>query len=97
MTLKLTNQGKRKGAEVVQLYLHDGHSAVDRPVKELKAFRRVQLSPGQSTSVSFTLDKSALAYYSTPKKDWIADPGKFEVLVGSSSRDIRLKGNLELQ
>ncbi len=49
VTLKLTNQGKRAGAEVVQLYVHDGHSTVDRPVKELKAFRRVQLSPGQST------------------------------------------------
>ena len=53
VTLKLANQGKRAGAEVVQLYVHDGHSAVDRPVKELKAFRRVELSPGQSTGCEF--------------------------------------------
>ena len=96
VTVKLTNQGKREGAEVVQLYVHDGHSAVDRPVKELKAFRRVNLSPGQSTVVSFTLDKGALAYYSTQDKDWIAEAGKFDVLVGASSRDIRLKKTFEL-
>jgi beta-glucosidase len=96
VTLKLTNDGKRAGAEVVQLYVHDGHSAVDRPVKELKAFRRVSLSPAQSTVVSFTLDKSALAYYSTQKKDWVAEPGKFEVLAGASSRDIRLQKSFEL-
>jgi beta-glucosidase len=96
VTLKLANQGKRAGAEVVQLYVHDGHSAVDRPVKELKAFRRVELSPGQSMVVSFTLDKDALSYYSTQKKDWIAEPGKFDVLVGSSSRDIRLQKSFEL-
>jgi beta-glucosidase len=95
-TLKLQNEGKRAGAEVVQLYVHDGHSTVDRPVKELKAFRRVQLLPGQSTTVSFTLDKSALAYYSTQKKDWTAEPGKFEILVGASSRDIRLQKPFEL-
>ncbi len=96
VTLRVRNEGKRAGAEVVQLYVHDGHSAVDRPVKELKAFRRVQLSPGQSTSVSFALDKSALAYYSVQKKAWIADPGKFDMLVGASSRDIRLQKSFEL-
>jgi beta-glucosidase len=96
VTMKLTNQGKRAGAEVVQLYIHDGHSTVDRPVKELKAFRRVQLPPGQATTVSFTLDKNSLAYYSTRKKDWIADPGEFEVFLGSSSRDIRLRKSFEL-
>lgn len=97
VTLRLRNEGKRAGAEVVQLYVHDGHSSVDRPVKELKAFRRVQLSPGQSAHLSFTLNASALSYYSTKKKDWIAEPGTFEVLVGASSRDIRLKGSLQLQ
>jgi beta-glucosidase len=96
VTLKLANQGKRAGAEVVQLYVHDGHSAVDRPVKELKAFRRVNLSPSQSTVVSFTLNKDALAYYNTQKKNWIAEPGKFDVLVGASSRDIRLQKSFEL-
>src|SRR5271156_1931155 len=96
VSLKLRNQGKRVGAEVVQLYVHDGHSSVDRPVKELKGFRRVELAPGKSTTVSFTLDKNSMAYYSTQKKDWVADPGTFDVLVGSSSADIRLKGSFEM-
>src|SRR5271163_2055305 len=96
VSLKLRNQGKRVGAEVVQLYVHDGHSSVDRPVKELKGFRRVELAPGKSTTVSFTLDKSSMAYYSTQKKDWVAEPVTFEVLVGASSADIRLKGSFEL-
>jgi beta-glucosidase len=96
VSLKLRNQGKRAGAEVVQLYVHDGHSSVDRPVKELKGFRRVELAPGKSTTVTFTLDKSSLAYYSTLKKDWIVEPGTFDVLLGASSADIRLKGSFEL-
>jgi len=96
VSLKLRNQGNRAGAEVVQLYIHDGHSSVDRPVKELKGFRRIELAPGKSATVNFTLDKSAMAFYNTQKKDWITEPGKFDVLVGSSSRDIRLKGSFEL-
>jgi beta-glucosidase len=97
VSLKISNDGRRAGAEVVELYVHDGHASVDRPVKELKGFRRIELGPGQSGVVKFTLDKSALAYYSVEKKGWIAEPGTFEVLVGSSSADIRLKGALELR
>jgi len=96
VSFKLRNQGNRAGAEVVQLYIHDGHSSVDRPIKELKGFRRIELAPGKSATVNFTLDKSAMAFYSTQKKDWITEPGKFDVLVGSSSRDIRLKESFEL-
>lgn len=95
--LKVRNEGKRAGAEVVELYVHDGHSSVDRPVKELKGFRRVELAPGQSGDVTFTLDRGALSYYSTEKKAWVAEPGKFEVLVGVSAADIRVKGALELR
>ncbi len=97
VSLTIRNEGKRAGAEVVQLYVHDGHSRVDRPVKELKGFRRVELAPGKSTTVNFTLDESSMAYYSTQKKDWGIEPGTFDVLVGSSSADIRLKGTLELR
>ena len=96
VSLALRNTGSREGAEVVQLYLGDSHSSVDRPVKELKGFRRVVLKPGETKTVTFGLDKSALSYYSTAKKDWVAEPGTFEVLVGASSRDIRLKGKFEL-
>src|SRR6202041_2620391 len=75
VSLKVRNEGKRAGAEVVELYVHDGHSSVDRPVKELKGFRRVELAPGQSGEVRFTLDRDALSYYSTEKKAWVAEPG----------------------
>ncbi|HEY0703404.1 MAG TPA: glycoside hydrolase family 3 C-terminal domain-containing protein [Candidatus Acidoferrales bacterium] len=96
VSLKIRNEGKRAGAEVVELYVHDGHSSVDRPVKELKGFRRVELKAGQSGEVKFTLDKDALAYYSTATKGWVAERGTFDVLVGSSAAEIRLKGQLEL-
>ncbi|HLX86301.1 MAG TPA: glycoside hydrolase family 3 C-terminal domain-containing protein [Terriglobales bacterium] len=97
VSMQLRNRGARAGAEVVQLYVHDGHASVDRPVKELKGFQRVELAPGKSATVSFMLDKSSLAFFSTQKKDWVAEPGTFDVLLGSSSADIRLKGSLELQ
>jgi beta-glucosidase len=92
ISLQVRNTGSRSGAEVVELYVHDGHASVDRPIQELKGFQRVDLAPGESKVVHFTLDRSALAFYSTAKKDWVTEPGQFDVLVGSSSRDIRLKG-----
>jgi beta-glucosidase len=97
VSLMLRNSGSRTGAEVVELYVHDGHASVDRPPQELKAFRRVNLAAGETTDVRFTLDQSAMAFYSTAKKDWVAEPGQFDVLVGSSSRDIRLKGSFDLE
>jgi len=95
--VKVRNGGSRAGAEVVELYVHDGHSKVDRPVKELKGFRRVELAAGESKVVAFKVDRAALSYYSTNKKAWVADPGTFDILVGASSRDIRLKGALTLK
>ena len=97
VTLKVRDTGSRAGAEVVELYLHDEHSTVDRPVQELKGFRRVELAAGETKVVRFTLDPKALAFYSTAKKSWVAEPGQFDVLVGTSSRDIRLKGSFDLQ
>jgi len=97
VSLQVRNIGSRAGAEVVELYVHDGHSSVDRPVQELKAFDRVSLAPGESKDVQFTLDRSALAFYSTAKKDWLVEPGRFDVLVGSSSRDIRMKSSFVLK
>ena len=96
ISLNVRNRGAREGAEVVQLYVRDVQSSVDRPVKELKAFRRVVLKPGETQTISFALDKSALAFYDVTRKDWVAEPGTFEVLVGASSRDIRLKVTFEL-
>src|SRR4029077_3305210 len=96
VTARVRDSGSRAGAEVVQLYLRDLEPSVDRPVKELKGFRRVVLQPGQTQTVSFSLAKEAMSYYSTVKKDWVTDPGAFEVQIGVSSRDIRLKGRFEV-
>ena len=96
VSLKLANSGPRAGAEVVQLYVRDVKSSLDRPLKELKAFERVELKPGEARTVAFKLDKSALSYFDPAKKSWVAEPGAFEVQVGSSSRDIKLKGSFEL-
>ena len=96
VTMQVRNSGSRAGAEIVQLYVHDVKSSVDRPLKELKGFRRVMLNPGEARTVSFTLDHSALSFYSTAKDEWVAEPGAFEVWIGASSRDIRLKGAFDL-
>jgi beta-glucosidase len=96
VTARVRNSGLRAGVEVVQLYVHDVKSSVDRPAKELKGFRRVMLNPGEAQNVTFTLDKSALSFYSAAKDEWVAEPGAFEVWIGASSRDIRLKGTFEL-
>jgi beta-glucosidase len=70
---------------------------IDRPVRELKRFQRVELKPGESKTIQFTLDRAALSYWSAEKRDWVADPGTFEIQVGSSSRDIRLRAHLGLK
>jgi beta-glucosidase len=97
VTLKVKNSGKRDGAEVTQLYVHDGHSKIDRPIHELKGFQRVELKAGETKKVQFTLDKAAFSYWSPEKRDWIAEPGTFEVQVGASSRDIRVNAPVELK
>jgi beta-glucosidase len=96
VSVTVRNSGARAGAEVVQLYLHQAASSADRPPQELKGFRRVMLTAGQTESVTFTLDPRAMSFYSTAKHAWVAEPSVFDVLVGASSRDIRLKGNFEL-
>ena len=97
VSLTLRNIGSRAGAEVVQLYIHDGHSKIDRPGHELKGFKRVDLKPGESQTVAFTLGRAAFSYWSPETKDWVADSGTFEIQVGASSRDIRLRAPLELK
>jgi beta-glucosidase len=97
VSVRVRNSGSRSGAEVVELYVHDGHASVDRPVRELKGFQRVELAAGETKEVHFTLDRAAMAFYSTAKKDWVTEPGEFEILVGSSSRDLRMKGSFVLR
>jgi beta-glucosidase len=93
----LQNSGRRNGKEVVQLYVGDLKSSLPRPPKELKGFQKVDLKRGQKITLRFELDKSALSYYDPAQKGWVAEPGEFEILVGSSSRDIRLRGHYRLK
>ena len=94
--VQVKNTGPVAGDEVVQLYLHDVRASLPREVKALKGFARVYLKPGESKTVRFKLDRSHLAYYNPTLKKWVAEPGAFEVWVGHSSRDIRLKGRFEM-
>jgi beta-glucosidase len=96
VSLTVRNTGKVAGAEVVQLYVKDDQSTVKRPEKELKGFEKVFLKPGESKTVTLKLDADAFKYYDEAKKQWVLEPGKFSVLVGGSSRDIRQTGSLTL-
>ena len=93
MTCDITNTGTVAGAEVAQLYVQDGHSSVPRPEKELKGFAKVSLAPGEKKTVTIGLNARSFAYYSPEKHGWVVEAGDFGILVGSSSRDIRLKAN----
>ena len=86
----VTNTGNVEGKEIVQLYVSDRESSVIRPVKELKGFEKVSLRPGESKKVVFTLDSRAFAYYDTSIHDWFVEYGAFDIMIGASSRDIRL-------
>jgi len=89
VTLDITNTGKRAGAEVVQLYVHDVKCSVPRPKKELKAFKKLFLNPGETKCVTLELDKRSFAFFDEATESWVVEPGAFELMVGSSSRDIR--------
>lgn len=95
VSFTLTNTGKFDGEEVVQLYLKDQVGSVVRPVKELRDFQKVFLKAGASQKITFTVDKEKLAFYNA-KLEWAPEPGAFEVQLGASSADIRLKDNFEL-
>jgi len=97
VSVDVANTGRRAGAEVVQLYVRDVQSSLERPQKELKAFQKVALRPGEKKTVQLALDRSALEFYDPARNAWIAEPGEFEILVGRSSRDIRLKGKLDYE
>ena len=96
VSLQVSNTGKRPGEEVVQLYVADLQASLPRPHKELKGFQKVELQPGETKKLIFQLDKRAFAFYHPQRKDWLVEPGLFEILAGSSSADLRLRGSLEL-
>ncbi len=91
ITCTITNTGSMAGAEVVQLYVSDVKSTVDRPLKELKGFKKVFLHPGESKNVSINVGYADLAFWSEKKHDWEVEPGDFIIEIGSSSKDIKQK------
>ncbi|MEG0463762.1 glycoside hydrolase family 3 C-terminal domain-containing protein [Bacteroides sp.] len=96
-TLPVKNTGTREGQEIVQLYISDKKSSLPRPVKELKGFSKVHLAPGQEKTVTFTIDKEALSFFDDTKHEWVAEPGKFEALIGASATDIKGVVSFELK
>jgi beta-glucosidase len=95
-SVDITNTGKRAGGEVAELYIHVLHPKIDRPVRELKGFAKVALAPGETKTVDFNITPRDLAYFDVPGHQWKADVGEYEIEVGASSRDIRLKTPLRL-
>ena len=96
VSFDVTNTGTRAGADVAQVYVGDGHARVPRPPKELKGFVKVSLQPGETRRVTVELNRRSFSYYDVKAKQWQADPGVFEILVGRSSADIQLRGPLTL-
>lgn len=97
MKLQIKNSGEVAGHEIVQLYVRDVDSTVFRPDKELKGFTKVYLEPGEEQEICFTLDKRSFAYFEVALRDWHVESGVFEILIGASSRDIRLKHVVQVE
>ena len=95
LSFTLANTGKVAGEEVVQLYLRDLVASTVRPLKELKGFQKIALKPGEQKRVSFVIDRETLSFFNR-QLAWGAEPGRFELMVGSASDDIRLQATLEL-
>ena len=97
VTVKAANTGKRAGKTVVQLYVGDRESTVLRPVRELKGFEKVELAPGESKDVTFTLDKRAFAYWNEELHDWHVETGEFMIEIGQSSRAIDVAATVTVE
>ena len=96
ISLDVTNTGDRAGSEVVQLYINDVISSVTTPVKELKGFEKVALEPGEKKKLNLKLSPEDLSLFDS-EMNFIVEPGIFKVMIGSSSKDIRLKGEFEVK
>jgi beta-glucosidase len=97
VTAQVKNTGDVAGAEVVQLYLHDKEASVDRPIKELKGFDKVFLQPNETKNISIELNQRDLSYWDIKTNNWLAEKGEFEVLLGTSLNDIKLKKSFDYQ
>ncbi|TFF89408.1 MAG: glycosyl hydrolase [Promethearchaeota archaeon] len=93
--IDIKNTGKRAGAEVVQLYIQDPECRVERPPKELKGFKKIYLEPGEEEKVELEISQEDLSFFDEKKNSWVAEEGKFNILIGSSSRDIHLTEDFE--
>ena len=96
-TVSVTNTGRKAGAEVVQLYVRDCESSLVRPYKELKAFRKVSLAPGETRRVSLTIGTDALSFFDDKAHEWKAEPGEFEAMIGNSSDNLAQKVKFKLK
>ena len=97
VSVDVTNIGSVAGKAAVQLYVSDSESTVRRPVRELRAFEKVLLQPGETRTVSFTLDKRAFAYWEPKCHDFFVESGEFVIGIGESSRDIRLSRPVQVE
>lgn len=95
VSLTVTNAGKYDGEEIVQMYLRDLVGSTVRPVKELKDFKKIALKAGESRTITFTIDKEKLSFYNQ-QLNWVAEPGDFDLMIGASSKDIRMNDSFEL-
>lgn len=96
VTFTVSNIGNHQGMEIAQLYVRDEYSKEERPLKELKGFEKMHLKPGESKEVMIELEKDDFQYFSERQRKWIFEPGVFEIHVGTSSKDIRLKKQIKL-
>ena len=97
LTLNVTNTGDMSAKEVVQCYIHQINPSVHRAAQELKAFDKIFLNPGETKEVIMTLDFDAFSFYDIGVRDWVVEPGAFEIQIGCSSRDIRLTETIQFQ
>jgi beta-glucosidase len=97
VSFDITNVGSREGSDVAQLYSHQQKSVTYQPISTLRAFQRVNLAPGETRHIGFTLPASQLAYYSLARKSFIVEPGAFDLMIGSASDDIRLRTTLTVR
>ena len=97
VSFSVSNSGKRSGTETAQLYVHERNPKIDRPFKELKGFAHIFLKPGEAKTVQIKLNKEAFHYFNPKTEKWVVDPAIFDVLVGSSSRNILLSGQVNLR
>lgn len=94
VSVTVTNTGATRGAEVVQLYIHEDSPAVERPYRELKAFQKVMLEPGESKTVTLPIDWKSLAFWDVGTHDWAVNPGTFTLLIGNSAQNVQCQTSI---